>query len=126
MQGNRNWNVGYQEDALRFFEESIKPKFTSDNETRYIRVQGLPDNVLYGINNRRLEISARDLREKVFKPVIQDIQTLVQKQIEATHRGGARVKAVLLAGGFGRNDYLAEKLQETVGTHIRVRKVEER
>jgi hypothetical protein len=126
MHSNRNWNDDYLEDAIRFFEEDIKPKFTGDDEIRYIRVRGLPDNPIYGIRNKRVEISGRDLRERVFKPVIQEIQTLVQKQIDATIEGGARVKAVLLAGGFGRNAYLKMKLQETVGEHIKVRLVEER
>lgn len=126
MRGNQDWNDDYLEDAMRFFEEDIKPKFTGDDEVRYIRVRGLPNNAIYGIKNKRVEISGRDLREKVFKPVIRDIQALVQKQIDATIKGGARVKAVVLAGGFGRNEYLKMELQDIVPPYVEVRLVENR
>ena len=126
MRGFRGWDEDYQGDVLRFFEKDIKPKFTGDDETYRVKVQGLPDNFRYGISNKRLEISAKDLRKEVFKPVVQEIQKLVKKQIRASTTETVKVKAVLLAGGFGRNEYLKRKLQEVVDINIEVRPVVDR
>lgn len=125
MKGHREWNEDYQGDALRFFEKEIKPRFTgNDDEVYYIMVQGLSESPRFRIKNRRLEVSGSDLREKVFEPVMKEIQKLVRNQISATTTDTVKVKAVLLAGGFGRNEYLRRKLQETVGRDVQVRPVE--
>lgn len=86
-------------------------------------VLGLSDNSRYGIKNRRLEIPSKDLQEKVFEPVIMEIQKLVQNQISETTAKTVKVKAVLLAGGFGQNEYLLRRLQTAVGIDVPVRVV---
>lgn len=118
------WNEDYQRDVLRRFEEEVKPRFTGDdNEVYRIPIHGLTDNSFFGIRNKKLEFKGKDLRKIVFEPVIKEIQKLVKAQIDDTPR---KVKAVLLAGGFGRSEYLRKRLQEVVGGDIEVRKVENR
>jgi tRNA A37 threonylcarbamoyltransferase TsaD len=45
---------------------------------------------------------------KIFEPVVQGVIRLVQDQIEESNR---KIKAVLLVGGFGQNNYLKERLR---------------
>lgn len=61
-------------------------------------------------------MKATDLRE-IFEPIINRIIELVQGQIRATNKN---VKAVLLVGGFGQNNYLKESLRNALGGSVRV------
>jgi hypothetical protein len=117
------WDEEYQASALKKFEDQIKKKFAGDiNKVYSIPVKGLPNNSDLDIQRGVLEIPGRDI-QKVFEPVVKEILKLVKAQIKATNK---RVKAVLLAGGFGRNEYLRHRLQKEVGVGIDVRKVLER
>lgn len=56
----------------------------------------------------------------MFEPVVQQVIQLVTTQIHKTAR---HVAAVLMAGGFGSSEYLRQRIQQTVGGSIEVRKV---
>lgn len=61
-----------------------------------------------------------DLKE-IFLPVIQDVIELVQGQISNTNAASdITIRAVLLVGGFGQNQYLKEELRRAVGPAIEV------
>ncbi|EFY93664.1 Hsp70 family chaperone, putative [Metarhizium acridum CQMa 102] len=94
----------------KWFEQDVKPHFSGkDDENAYYETYGLGDNI--GIPNDILEISGKDIREKIFDPVIRRIQILVRDQITVTVNEGEKVTAVLLAGGFGNNAYLRTSLE---------------
>ena len=61
-------------------------------------------------------MKATDLRG-IFEPIINQIIELVRGQIRATNKN---VKAVLLVGGFGQNNYLKESLRDALGGSVRV------
>lgn len=115
------WDADFQADALARFEIDTKRNFKGGDPSKkyFFPARGLKDNPNFGIENGKLSISGQEI-SNIFEPVIREIVQLVNFQIEATRRN---VKAVLLAGGFGRNDYLLAKLREAVGNDIEVRKV---
>ena len=59
-------------------------------------------------------MKAADLRG-IFEPVINKIIDLVKNQIEATEK---KIRAVLLVGGFGQNNYLKESLRTALGSSV--------
>lgn len=118
------WDSEFRADALRIFEKDIKRKFAGDtNKTYRIRAKGLPDNSHLGIKKGFLEIPGKDIKA-VFEPVVKEIIKCVKTQIRATNTANRKVKAVLLAGGFGRNEYLRSRLKSALGDNVEVRKVE--
>jgi hypothetical protein len=116
------WDEEYQADALKCFEEDIKKNFSGDvNETLLFPARGLNRPEL-GIWKHKLRISGQDVKD-VFDRVIEHIIPLVTEQIRKTANAQRPVTAVLMAGGFGSSRYLQARIQQAVGTHIRVRQV---
>lgn len=66
--------------------------------------------------NTELKIKLADIKEKIFDPIITKILALIQQQLDqASVRGsahGSGIKAILLVGGFSRNPYLQQRIQE--------------
>ncbi|KAF4998502.1 hypothetical protein FGRMN_3121 [Fusarium graminum] len=61
------------------------------------------------------------IRTQVYKPVVDQVLELVKgqiKQVKVEHR--IPPKFVLLVGGFGRSQYLRERLQDTISNKISV------
>ena len=52
--------------------------------------------------------------KKVFDPVVNQVISLVKRQIQNIKGSDNQVKAVLLVGGFGESRYLRQKLQEAI------------
>jgi tRNA A37 threonylcarbamoyltransferase TsaD len=103
--------------ALKQFEDNIKKMYVGASDKSYkIAVRGLPNNSRLRIASERLEITAQELKD-IFEPVMTEIVKLVKAQIRATQR---KVKAVLLAGGFGESEYLRLRLKDA----LRNRKVD--
>lgn len=115
------WNDQYQSDALHSFEIDLKRNFAGEplSQTYLVPARGLPDNPDLSIRGGLLEITGKEISD-VFEPVVREIVKLVKAQLEATRK---TVTTVLLAGGFGRNNYLRTRLQEAVGRGISVMKV---
>ncbi|EKJ75667.1 hypothetical protein FPSE_04168 [Fusarium pseudograminearum CS3096] len=66
-------------------------------------------------------LQADEIREQVYKPVIEEIKELIITQIRQVEEGYQKPpKFVFLVGGFGRSKYLYQCLDETFGkkTHI--------
>lgn len=53
----------------------------------------------------------------IFEPIVTQIIKLVKDQIKASN---TKIKAVLLVGGFGQNNYLKEQLRIALGSKIEV------
>lgn len=62
-----------------------------------------------------LKIKHADIKEKIFDPIITKILALIQQQLiqasDKKHNIEA-IKAILLVGGFSRNLYLQQRIQE--------------
>lgn len=53
----------------------------------------------------------------IFEPIILKVIDLVKGQMSATNK---TIRAVLLVGGFGQNNYLKERLRSTLGSNVAV------
>ncbi|KAI1128576.1 actin-like ATPase domain-containing protein [Nemania abortiva] len=116
---------GYHADALARWESEIKRSFNGDTSKRFfIPARGLPDTPDLGIRGGKVEVPGKKVKE-LFDPVISDILRLVNSQIDETIKNEKTVKAVLLAGGFGRNEYLKRRIQEEVGEAVKVEKMKD-
>ncbi|KHO00399.1 Heat shock protein Hsp70 [Metarhizium album ARSEF 1941] len=94
----------------KWFEQEVKPHFDGSDDGYFCReTDALGENT--GIPNNMIRISGKDIREKIFDPVVERIQVLVRDQITLTVNQGETVTAVLLAGGFGNNAYLRTCLE---------------
>lgn len=123
--GFYRWDDGYHADALARWESDIKRNFTGDLKKKYfIPARGLPDTPDLGIRGSKFEISGKHVKE-LFEPVISEILRLVKSQTAETKKRGSVAKAVLLAGGFGRNEYLKKRIQAEVGDHVKVERMKD-
>ena len=77
---------------------------------------GLVDNVAQGVRRSKIALTGPEI-STIFRPVLQEIVALVNRQIASTRR---TVKAGLLVGGFGQSAYLRESLRSAIGGHIKV------
>ncbi len=68
------------------------------------------------MNRGKFTLKGDDI-QRIFEPVMKEIISLVQGQIDAT---GKAVKAVLLVGGFGESAYLLQSLRRALGSEIEV------
>lgn len=73
-------------------------------------VPGLADDSDSGIRRGKVVLKAAELRG-VFRPVIDEVITLVKGQVRATKK---KVKAILLVGGFGQSAYLRDSIRDAV------------
>lgn len=62
------------------------------------------------VRRGRLRLTGSDVKA-IFEPVVKEVIALVDGQIKATE---ARVKAVLLVGGFGQSVYLRDRIRQAV------------
>jgi len=109
---------------LDYFEDTIKTEFTGEeaDDRKYDRdTFGRRDSPRHGIVGGYLNISAKTIREKVFDPVMTEIQRVVRDHIANTKN----VKAVLLAGGFGQNEYLKKCLRNSVPKKINISEIDD-
>lgn len=77
-------------------------------------VPGLANNERLGIRRGRLTMKATDINH-IFDPVINKIIDLLRDQISTTRKA---IKAVLLVGGFGQNNYLKQRLRASLDKEI--------
>ena len=110
------WDNGYQQDALGRFEIKIKREFIGDlSKSFFLPARGLPNNANLGIKSGLVEISGMTLHE-IFEPVITEILSLINAQIQAAKNNNKSVCAVILAGGLARNHYLTRRIKEEFAT----------
>ncbi|KAI4218635.1 MAG: hypothetical protein LQ349_008631, partial [Xanthoria aureola] len=102
------------EEAIKKFENEIKPSFNGSNDEEYeVLIPAFPDSAELNVRRMVLCVSGADLHG-IFEPVIQKILTLVTQQITSTEKAKSKVKAVLLVGGFGESHYLHKRIRESV------------
>ena len=82
-----------------------------------VPVGGVANNAALRVKQGRYSIPASDLRARVFEPVVAEVIKMVNAQITSSK---VPIKSVLLVGGFGKSNYLKERLRMALGTEIRV------
>ncbi|KAJ7147329.1 actin-like ATPase domain-containing protein [Mycena filopes] len=75
-----------------------------------------PDDPSVGLLNGQLGIPGRLLREAVFDPVVNEVLSLISKQLEKS----PDVDALLLVGGFSGSAYLKTRVEEEFSPRIRI------
>jgi hypothetical protein len=75
-------------------------------------VPGVADDASVGIYAGFLEMSYAEMKE-VFRPVIDEVLQLVNKQIKEASKKGP-ISAVILVGGFGESTCLYRRIKEAV------------
>lgn len=113
---DRNWRSDPQilETAMDHFENHTKIRF-SGRRGDEIPMFGIGSQA--GIKRHRLELSCTEIKA-IFDPVISEILTLIDDQIQQTTK---KVKLILLVGGFSDSIYLQTRIKETFGAHIEVK-----
>ncbi|KAG0646476.1 hypothetical protein D0Z07_7532 [Hyphodiscus hymeniophilus] len=107
------WDEEILTDAMERFESVIKKQYlpsTFDQDGYKVPVPGLPNNVKLGIRRAKLTVTPAEMQD-IFEPIIGSVIKLVKNQISATK---TTVKALLLVGGFGQNNYLKDRLSTSL------------
>ena len=102
------------EEAMKHFENQTKVRFNGKKGDN-IPMYGLGPQP--GIKRDRLELSSTDIKD-IFDPVISEILSLIEDQIQQTAK---KVKLILLVGGFGESRYLQTRIEEKFGAGIEVK-----
>lgn len=74
------------------------------------------NNERLGVKRGRFNIKASEVKD-IFDPIVDKIIKLVNDQIRAT---STTIKAVLLVGGFGQNNYLKERLRSSLKNSVQI------
>lgn len=121
------WSQNHTADAMTKWETELKRNYTGDSsaDRKYlIPARRIEDDRTLGIKKDHLEVSGSRMK-KIFESVVSQIVVLVRGQLSEVKKSGKVVKAVLLAGGFGRNEYLRKRIQTEVGTRVKVKKMKD-
>ncbi|KAJ4423383.1 hypothetical protein N0V82_001987 [Gnomoniopsis sp. IMI 355080] len=127
VQDCRHWSQNHTSDAMIKWETETKRNFTggSSSDKKYlIPARRIDDDRTLNIRKDNLEVSATRMK-KIFEPVVSQIVGLVRGQLNEVQKSGKTVNAVLLAGGFGRNEYLRKGIQREVGSGVKVKKMKD-
>ncbi|ETS84513.1 hypothetical protein PFICI_02538 [Pestalotiopsis fici W106-1] len=105
--------------AMREFDVNVKQAFRGlDDDDVYVTfpTAQLPDNPAMGLESNTMAFSAKRIAD-MFEPTINTIVDLVRSQIKSASEaseGRCQVRFVFLVGGFGSNEYLRRKLEESI------------
>lgn len=110
------WSNELLKEAIKVFDTETKRRFQGRAGDAYydIPVNGLTDDPAAGISRNSLRLPRHIVRE-IFKPVIDEIKTLVLNQMRTST---SPVKFIVLVGGFGSNTYLRSELRAVVGDTV--------
>ncbi|KAH0545470.1 hypothetical protein FGG08_000471 [Glutinoglossum americanum] len=93
---------------------TAKMAFRNENDDYYVslpRAVGIDDDLGRGIQDGEIIITSSDMRE-IFDPSINRALELIDGQIAEVMNRNNVVKNVILVGGFGRSDYMYQRVQE--------------
>jgi len=76
-----------------------------------------PDDPQVGLFNGELSIPGNLLRREVFDPVVNQALGLIEDQMKKVNQ---QVDALLLVGGFSGSTYLFKKVEEQLGSRVKV------
>ncbi|KAF1978029.1 actin-like ATPase domain-containing protein [Bimuria novae-zelandiae CBS 107.79] len=102
----KTWNMG-----LKYFEEFVKRNFNEDEHAEVnVPFPGLPDDEEAGLDSGFLVMSAEQVKE-IFDPVVQEVVSLVEGQVQSIRAKGGLVCGIVLVGGFGQSNYLYSRMK---------------
>ncbi|KAF4457415.1 kinase-like protein [Fusarium austroafricanum] len=91
----------------------ITQSFTAQSERGYsVDLRGIQDNEMEGIVDETIILTSTALRT-IFDLTCGQVDSLIDKKIKEIEGGGLQVRAVLLVGEFGSNQYLYSRLIES-------------
>ncbi|KAI8377729.1 uncharacterized protein BYT42DRAFT_571382 [Radiomyces spectabilis] len=106
------------ETMMDTFIDLIKPQFDGVEE-QFISLPasmnlGSLDNPAIGLEDGTLCLTAAELKQEVFEPVIKEVLALIEDQLLKA----GTMQAIFLVGGFGSSNYLFERVQEEFATRV--------
>lgn len=102
----KTWQIG-----LKYFEEVVKRSFSEeDPQDFYVPFPGLPDDEDVGLDCGFLVLSP-DQVKAIFDPIVDQVISLLQGQVDSIRSRHDVVSAIILVGGFGQSNYLYTRLQ---------------
>ncbi|PMD40386.1 actin-like ATPase domain-containing protein [Hyaloscypha variabilis F] len=108
---------GWDDEVLAEAMERFDSVFSTSSDLGYtIPVPGLNNNEQLGVRRGRFNIKAAEVKG-IFDPIVDKIIKLVNDQIRAT---SMPIRAVLLVGGFGQNNYLKERLRISLRSTVQI------
>ncbi|KAI9006605.1 hypothetical protein CLU79DRAFT_779906 [Phycomyces nitens] len=112
-------NTRIIEHMVKSFINGTKADFDGEDDVYMDVITGFDfegqDETLFGIDQGSFQITAEDLCNNVFNPVIQDISSLIQSQLNQTNN---KLDAIFLVGGFGQSRYLSQCIRKTFGNRV--------
>ncbi|KAG0287386.1 hypothetical protein BGZ97_007115 [Linnemannia gamsii] len=101
------------------FADVIKPQFDG-LEDHFLQLPAnrcfydLEDPEALGIDDGYLVLTAAELKENVFEPVVKDVLSLIQEQLTLAKDCGA----IFLVGGFGSSNYLFSRVKAKFSSQV--------
>ncbi|KIL57963.1 hypothetical protein M378DRAFT_355955 [Amanita muscaria Koide BX008] len=93
----------------------VKCMFSSPSVPYYVKFGGLRDtDQNFGISGGKFRVEGAQVA-KFFEPAAQDIIGGIKDQCDKANKNSSSIKFILLAGGFGRSNYLWTKLNDYFG-----------
>ncbi|GAA5810074.1 hypothetical protein MFLAVUS_003492 [Mucor flavus] len=112
--------------VMEDFTSSIKHNFWPDSDRdSYCDIKLPAERIMYSIPNTReakqytllerntkLRIKHTVIKGKIFDPIITKILTLIQRQLDQSSKINTKISTIMLVGGFSRNPYLQQRIQD--------------
>ncbi|RUS22480.1 hypothetical protein BC937DRAFT_88808 [Endogone sp. FLAS-F59071] len=100
------------------FVDLIKPQFDGI-EDQFLQLPAAMHldsitNAAIGLEEGVLCLTGQELKTEVFEPVIRDVLTLIDEQLQKART----LQAIFLVGGFGTSNYLFERAQQEFGKRV--------
>ncbi|KAI7855560.1 hypothetical protein BDC45DRAFT_604795 [Circinella umbellata] len=106
-------------DLMEQFIDSIKPEFDGVDDhyvtlPRSVELDELPESIHdYDdgcLDEGTIKLTAQELKQQVFDPVVERVLTLISQQYEQITDG--QLNYLFLVGGFGSSNYLYQRIQQ--------------
>lgn len=102
----KTWNMG-----MKYFEEFVKRNFNEDEDVEVnVPFPGLPDDEEAGLDSGFLVMSNEQVKS-IFEPVVREVISLVEGQVESIRANDGLVCGIVLVGGFGQSNYLYSRMK---------------
>ena len=105
------------ESMMNTFINQIKPEFDGF-ESMFMELPASLGSTEHlegkGISGGQLELTAEELRDHVFEPVVSQVLELIEYQLEQS----PNLEAVFLVGGFGQSNYLFRRVEEQFANRV--------
>ncbi|KAK4637887.1 Heat shock protein 12A [Fulvia fulva] len=107
----KTWMMG-----LKYFEEFVKRNFNEEEHSEVnVPFPGLPDDEEAGLDSGFLVMTSEQVKS-IFEPIINELISLVEGQVEAIREKGGNVSGIILVGGFGQSNHLYTRLKQHFNT----------